>query len=601
MSKDRHGQYVPNKAAGHLLILGCSKNKREVGAALPALELYDGVNFRVLRSFLNEFGWPAGLSVKVLSAKHGLIDATELVKTYDERLTAANAKKMNKRVMRILAKYGRPRSAFINLGKDYLPALDGINDLFYGREIEYADGGIGSKMSHMKKWLRKLSRKTATIPRQKKGRSYLYFFPDWDDYISKPFVHETDEVNGSESGTKKLYAHELFGNAKTPYDGILVSLAQLQTGKGALSRLDPDKGDDTDLRRQMKVPKRLVLFGDCGAFSYASENEPPFSPARAAQLYDRFGFDIGASVDHIPLPEIAVRNKNGDVVREPLSPADRRKRMQLTKDNAKKFLAVCRRNQYSFVPLGVIQGLDVRSYVQCAHDYIDMGYQHVALGGLVPRQDKEIMSICYAVREAIQSRTRTRRQNVWLHLFGILRPKLQATFRLLGISSFDSASYLRKAWLRSDQNYLSPDGNGWYSTIRVPIAKSKRMRESAEKHDIDKDTLAAMEFRCLEALSDFDGSSKTHKEVVDSVNDYGPLLERRGEDNHFYEKHTALLTDKPWEKCRCPICKEIGIDVVVFRGAGRNKRRGFHNTWIFYHKILHGKSIPSGKGHADNE
>jgi hypothetical protein len=33
----------------------------------------------------------------------------------------------------------------------------------------------------------------------------------------------------------------------------------------------------------------------------------------------------------------------------------------------------------------------------------------------------------------------------------------------------------------------------------------------------------------------------------------------------------------------------------VFRGTGRNKRRGFHNTWVLYHKILHGRKPVRGQ------
>jgi hypothetical protein len=366
-------------------------------------------------------------------------------------------------------------------------------------------------------------------------------------------------------------------------------LAQIYTGKGALSRLDAETADRGDLRKQMKIPDNLLLFGDCGAFSYAAEDKPPFMPEEAARLYHRLGFDAGASVDHIPLSEIVVEDEKGALVRRELTKDERRQRMRLTARNAELFLAARRRHRYRFVPFGVIQGLDVKSYVKYVHDYIDMGYQHIALGGLVPKADSEILSICCAVRAAIQSRTRTERENVWLHLFGILRPKIQSVFRLLGVSSFDSASYLRKAWLRSDQNYLAPDGNGWYTAIRVPISSSKRMRESAEQKGISEDELRGMETRCLEALSNFDGSRKTHREVVDAVNAYGPLLERRGDDNHFIEKHEALLIARPWEKCRCQVCRDMKIDVAVFRGAGRNKRRGFHNTWVLYHKILHGK------------
>ena len=449
-------------------------------------------------------------------------------------------------------------------------------------------------MAQMKDWLLGLPSRTATLPGQQSGRSYLYFFPDWDDYVREPFVHETDDEVDAAS-QERLYAHEIFGADDTPYNGMLVSLAQIHTGKGALSRLDPETADRGDLRKQMKIPDSLLLFGDCGAFSYASKDKPPFSPEEAARLYHRLGFDVGASVDHIPLPEIVVENENGDLVRRELTEDERRQRMRLTARNAELFLAARRQHGYRFVPFGVIQGLDVRSFVRYVHDYIDMGYQHIALGGLVPKPDSEILSICCAVRAAIQSRTRTEKENVWLHLFGILRPKIQPMFRLLGVSSFDSASYLRKAWLRSDQNYLAPDGNGWYTAIRVPISSSKRVRESAEQKNIPEDKLREMETRCLEALSNFDGSRKSHREVVEAVNAYGPLLERRGEDNHFIEKHEALLAARPWEKCRCPICRDMGIDVAVFRGTGRNKRRGFHNTWVLYHKILHARKPARGQ------
>jgi hypothetical protein len=583
----RRNNLHSNRPAGHLLILGCSDRKRSAKGKLPALELYDGVNFRVLQSFLKQHGWPPGLCIKILSAKHGLFAATDLIETYDQRLDEASARQMNQATLKELARFGKPSSVFVNLGTDYLPAIDGIDGLFPGKVV-YAEGGIGLKMAGMKKWLLGLPNKTATLPGQQGARSYLYFFPDWDDYVREPFIHETeDEVEAAPQ--ERLYAHEIFGADETPYDGMLVSLAQIYTGKGALSRLDADTAERGDLRKQMKIPEKLLLFGDCGAFSYVGEDKPPFSPEEAARLYHRLGFDAAASVDHIPLPDILVEDDKGNLRRRELTEDERRKRMRLTARNAELFLAARRRHRYRFVPFGVIQGIDVKSYVKYLHEYIDMGYQHIALGGLVPKADAEILSICCAVRAAIQSRTRREKENVWLHLFGILRPKVQPVFRLLGASSFDSASYLRKAWLRSDQNYIDPSGAGWYGSIRVPLSSSKRLRDAASEKSIPAAQLRDMEARCLEALANFNGSTETHDEVMESVNEYGPLLERRGEDNHFVEKHTAVLTDRPWEKCRCPICRDLGIDVVVFRGTGRNKRRGFHNTWVFYHKILHGK------------
>ena len=35
-------------------------------------------------------------------------------------------------------------------------------------------------------------------------------------------------------------------------------------------------------------------------------------------------------------------------------------------------------------------------------------------------------------------------------------------------------------------------------------------------------------------------------------------------------------------KCPCEVCKAAGVEVVIFRGNNRNRRRGFHNTYVFY-------------------
>ena len=43
----------------------------------------------------------------------------------------------------------------------------------------------------------------------------------------------------------------------------------------------------------------------------------------------------------------------------------------------------------------------------------------------------------------------------------------------------------------------------------------------------------------------------------------------------------ATLEARPWEKCDCKICKDIGVEVIIFRGNNRNRRRGFHNLYVY--------------------
>ena len=321
------------------------------------------------------------------------------------------------------------------------------------------------------------------------------------------------------------------------------------------------------------------MFGDCGAFSYITEDIPPILPEDAAMLYDEFKFDIGTSVDHIPYSSLD-DDKN-------------EQRMELTRKNAEEFLKIHNTKGYKFFPFGSIQGITPEDYARYAQEYIDIGYEHIALGGLVRRQGIEILRIIAAVREAVQKHTRGKDENIWIHIFGIIQPDLQYYFRNLGVSSFDSASYLRKAWASQDRNYLSADGKTWYGSFRVPFSDSKAMFDAVKSlAEISNGDLQKMEDQCLSILSNFDNKNTKKieegdiREALDKVNEYSKVLHGEKANGHYSKRHLKLLEDRPWKKCRCKVCQDAGIDIVVFRGAKRNRRRGFHNTWVFYHKIL---------------
>ena len=578
MSKGSQSK-IQQSPKGHLLILGCSdkKTKNPNFDEMPALEVYDGPNYRVLRKFLRENGWPPGLIIKIISAKHKIIDATELIEPYNERLDKKAAKDIRQEVMQNLEELKSPKTVFINMGKDYLPAISCITTLFGDSRVEYAEGGIGKKMQKMKQWLHNLPNSTVSINSQEQSNGPpLYFFPDWDDYVYEPF--KAEETGEDRRAKNRKYAHEVFED-DPPYDGLLLSLAQLLTKKGPLNQLA--KKSSFNLREERRISKNMCLFGDCGAFSYTTDPEPPFSPEYAAFLYNQFDFDLGASVDHIPIPSLSDEEKHN--------------RMNLTAENAKEFLATHLSHNYQFVPVGCIQGITPDDYANFAGEYIEWGYKHIALGGLVRRQDSEILQIVAAVREALQKHTRGKDENIWVHIFGILRPNLQSIFTHLGVASFDSASYLRKAWACPNRNYLTADGK-WYGSIRIPFSTSKSMREVAKSNpELANDTMQKLEKQCLTDLEFFDNKKISEQEVLESVNQYSALLERKKTYNHLSKTHQELLSERPWKKCKCKVCKDAGINIVVFRGANRNRRRGFHNTWVFYHKILHGKHKKSAK------
>jgi hypothetical protein len=57
-------------------------------------------------------------------------------------------------------------------------------------------------------------------------------------------------------------------------------------------------------------------------------------------------------------------------------------------------------------------------------------------------------------------------------------------------------------------------------------------------------------------------------------------------------RYRETLADRPWEKCGCAICAALGIHCVLFRGAERNRRRGFHNLYVTYRELQ--KAIAAG-------
>lgn len=563
-----------------LVIVGCSATKLDTRSSVPAIHLYDGPIYRILRAHLKRQRWSTDLSLGVLSAKHGLIGAMAPISTYDLRMSPERADNLRATVSGTLAEYAKGKSEIhLVLGKDYLRAIDTSN-LLPSENVLIADGSIGLKLRYFSQLLASLKRlpRLNRIPKPKSRP--LYFLPDWDDFLDTEFDFHHDSFSAERKADRKeAHSIELI-RPRRLCDGILVSLAQQLSGsKGLLRRLppnDPSQLRPRSVRDHFGLAADQWAFGDCGAFSYVNEDEPAISVAQAVALYDLHEFDLGASVDHIPVTE--VEQEDG---KRTLSTYERRKRVLLTRDNAAVFLDEWRSRGANFVPVGVIQAISPRGYAQQIHEYLEMGYTHIALGGLVPRSDSEITEVI----EQLQKVSRNIRRMPWIHLLGVFRPKLQALFREGGISSFDSATYFRKAWLRSDQNYLATDGN-WYAAIRVPPSDDPRTMKRLESSGLTTSSIRRLEQAALIALRKFDSKIISVEKCLQAILKYDALLDR-GEFSSasLEDQYRRTLEARPWTKCQCNFCTAIGIDVAVFRGYNRNKRRGAHNTMRLYEQL----------------
>jgi hypothetical protein len=202
-----------------------------------------------------------------------------------------------------------------------------------------------------------------------------------------------------------------------------------------------------------------------------------------------------------------------------------------------------------------------------------MGYKYIGLGGLVRTATKDVLAVLQDVHDVVPS-------DVKIHLFGLARINAMKTFADLGVRSVDSASLLRRAWMGTGQNYLDVDGR-FFTAIRIPEAgRSFRAKRIVTEGRASADRVDQLEATCVEAMRRFDAGQLGVDETLDLLEEYDELITPDRPPTR--ELLRATLEERPWKSCPCAICRTDGIQVVIFRGNNRNRRRGFHNTYAFY-------------------
>jgi len=141
-----------------LLILSCSQRKCSAPGHLPAIERYDGPQFKVLRKFLHEHSEAAlNLSVYILSANFGLIPATQSIPHYDYKMTVQRAHELRPVVLnnfKSILTDSFYNQLFINLGQNYLSALAGYEQFIPSYiKIITSQGSLGRRQAELHDWL----------------------------------------------------------------------------------------------------------------------------------------------------------------------------------------------------------------------------------------------------------------------------------------------------------------------------------------------------------------------------------------------------------------------------------------------------------------
>lgn len=411
-----------------------------------------------------------------------------------------------------------------------------------------------------------------------------FLFSDSLDYVDPEydFMKEQSRIQ-RRSHQDDDYPHEHLDCS--PYDGILVSRAivgdSIKPGKysDAQSMRFRREGARSFLRYDVTEYPGSMVMGDCGAFSYRTAKEPPYAIDDTVEFYEDGGFTHGCSVDHLIFDFLDDRAP---------APKEAKRRQEITLGNAEEFLSGSKILGRKFTPVGVIQGWSARSMAQAANDLSRMGYKYLAVGGMVPLRIDQIEKALFAIREAIPKNTR-------LHLLGFGKTEELETLQTYKVSSFDTTSPLLRAFKDGKRNYYSVKKNGdidYYTAVRIPQAiDNDKLLRRAKKGRLNQESLLRLEADALHAVRQFSKKKASLEDAVSNVIAYGRYAlwddvtsEAKNEARLKLLRETYMRTlgDRPWENCRCRVCRESGVEALIFRSSNRNKRRGFHNLHVFY-------------------
>jgi hypothetical protein len=434
-----------------------------------------------------------------------------------------------------------------------------------------------------------------------------FLYADSLDFVDPNYNFLEDRsAPGRETYWDDEFPHQYLG--KAPFDGLLISRGVVGDHKfpGKYTQSQAMRFRREGARKFIRIDTpefaHLDIFGDCGAFSYADLEDPPYTPSEIIEFYEDGRFSHGCSVDHIIFEfDRSLRGMESLLKKEV---ADRaRKRFDITLENAEVFYKECGHLSQSFTPLGVVQGWSAGSMAEAARRLVGMGYDYLAVGGMVPLGTDTIKEALTAIRELIPD-------YVKLHILGFGKIDHIDEFANLGIASFDTTSPMLRAFKDNVRNFFMPSNDSklqYYTAIRIPQATENKSLDRLKKKGVfTQEFLLAQEKAALDAVRELDKGRLDTETALEVVMDYtrshltDPRTGKPPSDKKLgtvTDAYRITLTDRPWQKCPCGVCQKVSVESVIFRASNRNKRRGIHNMWVFNTQLkrLIGQENPDGE------
>jgi len=183
-----------------------------------------------------------------------------------------------------------------------------------------------------------------------------------------------------------------------------------------------------------ELPANISIIYDCGGWSYRDEDVPPIDSASISKEYERKA-NHGSMViapDHMLIPGV-----------------DLDFRRKWNREQAQRFLEDC---PDTLKPMAAVHGMSEEERVEHATWLSELGYKHMAIGGVAGRatEAESIIKMVKGVRRSIDP-------GVWLHVLGLTSLSYYREWMKIGVDSVDGTTYLRQS-LAGKFNYINSEG-----------------------------------------------------------------------------------------------------------------------------------------------
>src|SRR3546814_526072 len=136
----------------------------------------------------------------------------------------------------------------------------------------------------------------------------------------------------------------------------------------------------------------------------------------------------------------------------------------------------------------------------------------------------------------------------------------------------------------------------YYTAIRVPQAReNNKLKAKARRGVLNQETALHLETAALNSVRKYVTGKLSIEKTLDHVLAYWKALNWREDHDEASQQrmlckqrdiYRRTLNDQPWCNCNCRVCREGGVETLLFRSSNRNKRRGMHNLHVFYEHLL---------------